>query len=149
MTAETNKTANANEIRTLVERRAEAVRARDVDGAMANVARDVLVFEVVDPLQYVGRDAVRNRLEEWFASYQDGPFGYEVMNLSITAGDEVAFCNCINEVRGTRTDGQEIEMRWRATTCFRKIDGTWIVTHEHASDPFHPETGMASIDLAP
>ena len=37
----------------------------------------------------------------------------------------------------------------RTTVCFRKIDGTWLITHEHNSVPFNPETGKASLDLAP
>jgi hypothetical protein len=27
-------------------------------------------------------------------------------------------------------------MWWRTTICFRKIDGKWMVTHEHNSVPF-------------
>jgi ketosteroid isomerase-like protein len=37
----------------------------------------------------------------------------------------------------------------RFTVCLRKIDGHWMVTHEHASVPFDVETGRASVDLAP
>jgi ketosteroid isomerase-like protein len=40
-------------------------------------------------------------------------------------------------------------MYWRATLCFRKIDGQWTVTHTHASVPFEVETGRASLDLKP
>ena len=37
----------------------------------------------------------------------------------------------------------------RATLCYRKIDGKWMVTHEHVSVPFDPESGQASLDLKP
>ena len=37
----------------------------------------------------------------------------------------------------------------RATTCYRKIDGTWMITHEHQSVPFDTESGKASLDLEP
>ena len=37
----------------------------------------------------------------------------------------------------------------RATVCYRKIDGTWMVTHEHNSVPFDVESGKASLDLKP
>jgi ketosteroid isomerase-like protein len=37
----------------------------------------------------------------------------------------------------------------RATTCYRKIDGKWMITHEHQSVPFDTESGKASLDLEP
>lgn len=37
----------------------------------------------------------------------------------------------------------------RATICFRKIEGKWMITHEHNSTPFDVETGRASLDLQP
>jgi ketosteroid isomerase-like protein len=40
-------------------------------------------------------------------------------------------------------------MWWRATVCCRKVDGPWMVVHEHASAPFDAETGRASLDLEP
>jgi ketosteroid isomerase-like protein len=75
------------------------------------------------------------------------PVGYEVRDLSITAGDEVAFCHSLNRVTGTTIGGKKIDMSWRATLCCRKIDGKWMVTHEHSSVPFDMESGKASLDL--
>lgn len=37
----------------------------------------------------------------------------------------------------------------RATLGCRRVDGTWLITHDHESVPFDPESGMAVIDLAP
>jgi ketosteroid isomerase-like protein len=43
-----------------------------------------------------------------------------------------------------------IDVWVRATTCFRKIDGEWIIVHEHASVPLYMEgSNRASIDLTP
>jgi len=33
--------------------------------------------------------------------------------------------------------------------CYRKLDGTWLVTHEQSSVPFDVESGKASLDLTP
>jgi uncharacterized protein (TIGR02246 family) len=137
-----------DEIRQLVDAFAAAVRSRDVDTLMSNFAADVLTFDVVGPLQHVGTDAARKRTEEWFASFQ-GPIGYQVRDLTITASDEIAFCHSLNQVSATRKDGTKLEMWWRATLCFRRIDGGWLVTHQHNSVPFDAENGRAAIDLAP
>jgi ketosteroid isomerase-like protein len=43
-----------------------------------------------------------------------------------------------------------MEMWFRATVCFRKNGGKWLVTHEHASVPFYPDDTMkAATDLKP
>jgi ketosteroid isomerase-like protein len=39
-------------------------------------------------------------------------------------------------VPATTTAGPRLDMWWRATICYRKIDGAWLVTHEDASVPF-------------
>ncbi|MEK6288050.1 MAG: nuclear transport factor 2 family protein [Acidobacteriota bacterium] len=148
MTATNSKATSEAQIRKLIDDQARAVRAKDIDGSVSNYAPDIVSFDVVTTLQKIGLDACRKRAEEWFSSFQ-GPIGYELRDLNITAGDDVAFCHSLNRVNGTRTDGGKIDMWWRATVCFRKIDGKWMVTHEHSSVPFDVETGKASLDLKP
>lgn len=137
-----------DQIRALIDDRVKAVRAKDIEGAMSSSAPDIVSFDVINPLQYVGLEALGKRLEDWFSSFQ-GPIGHEICELNITAGDDVAFSHSLNRVIGTKTDGQKIEMYWRATGCYRKIDGKWMVTHEHNSVPFDPQNGKASLDLKP
>ena len=148
MATENYKATDEARIRGLVEDRIKAVHAKDIDAAMISHVPDVLMFDVVNPLQYVGSDTVRGRAEEWFSLYQ-GPIGYEIRDLSITTGGDVAFCHYLYRVNGTRIDGGKVDMWVRATVCLRKINGTWMVTHEHDSVPFDPESGSASLDLKP
>ncbi len=148
MTTTTSRAVDDAQIRTLIEDRVKAVHAKDLAGAMANHAPDLVMFDVINPLHYRGAATVRERTAAWFALYQS-PIGYEVRDLSITTGEDVAFCHYLYRVRGTRTDGGTVEMWVRATICFRKIDGTWMITHEHNSVPFDPESGKASLDLNP
>ena len=96
----------------------------------------------------MGLDACRKRAAEWFSSF-DGPIGYEIRDLKVSAGEDLAFCHSLNRVSGTKIDGEKLEMWWRATVCYRKIDGNWIVTHEHSSVPFDAKTGKAQLDLKP
>ena len=147
--AATGKSSPESQIRGLVEDRVKAVRAKDVDGAMSNVAPDILSFDVVNPLRNAGSDAARTRAEEWFRSFQGPTIGHEVRDLSVTAGDDVAFCHSLNRVNATRPDGQTLDMWWRATVCCRKIDCKWTIMHEHNSVPFDPQTGKASLGLKP
>jgi ketosteroid isomerase-like protein len=74
MTTENSKAIDESQIRALIEERIKAVRAKDVDRAMSNLAPDVLSFDVINPLQSSGSDADGKRAEEWFSSFQ-GPIG--------------------------------------------------------------------------
>ena len=47
------------------------------------------------------------------------------------------------------TDRIKAGTRVRATACFRKMDGEWVIAREHASVRFDGETGAATVDLRP
>lgn len=149
MTAKTGKKATAEvEIRKVIDDHTRAVRAKDVDRAVSTYSSEVVMFDVVSGLQSIGLAACRRRAEEWFSSFK-GPIEYNIRDLKIGASDEIAFCQSLNQVIGTKLDGGHLDMWWRATVCYRKIEGRWTVVHEHNSVPFDPETGKALIDLRP
>ena len=141
-------TTNEAEIRGLIDDWVKALRARDIDALVSNYAPDVVSFDVVNPLQRKGVDAVRKRAEEWISSWQ-GPINSEIRELSITADEDVAFSHHLSRFSGTKKGGGEIDMWIRATLCFGKVDGKWMVTHEHVSVPFDPQSGQVFLDLEP
>ena len=148
MTPTSSQPAEEAKIREVIDSWAEAVRSQDAKRLMAHIAPDVLVFDLINPLRYAGAQALKKRAEQWLSSFQ-GPIGYEVRDLNITAGSDVAFCHSLNHVSATNTSGEKIDMWWRATVCFRKMRGNWMVTHEHSSVPFDMQTGTAAMDLKP
>jgi ketosteroid isomerase-like protein len=141
-----DRTAEA-QIRALIDARVRAVQARDIMGALTGVDTDVVLFDVVTPLYSRGIGAERARLEEWFGSFE-GPIGYEMRDLVIVPDEAVAFSHCLNHYSG-RTRAGALDLWVRATTCYRKRDGDWRITHEHQSAPFDPRTGKTSLDLEP
>lgn len=148
MTAKIDQAIGETQIRQLIDKWTKALRAKDVDGLMSLYAPDIRLFDLAPPLQYRGADAYRKNWEEWLSSFQ-GPVGYENRDLSITASDEVAFCHSLNRISGARTNGEQTDVWVRATVGFRKINGRWMITHEHFSVPFNMETYKASLDLKP
>ncbi len=139
---------NEAQIRALIDERSRAVSARDVIALMAHVASDTISFDVVDPLQYVGAASARERAEEWFASF-DSPIEHECRDIIIVANDHIAFSHCLTRVAGTLKSGDKVEMWFRTTTGYRKVVDTWLVSHDHNSVPFDPQTGIASLNLEP
>src|SRR5579862_8360359 len=90
MTVEDNKKNDEAEIKRVIESWVEALRARDIDRVMSIYAPDLVSFDIVPPLRYVGADTYRKHWQESWSSLQ-GPMGYEVADLDITVSDDVAF----------------------------------------------------------
>jgi len=137
-----------HQVRAAIDGIAAAIRAKDVDAVMAHYAPEVIAFDLLPPLQYRGAAKIRERLSRWLSSFQDA-IGFEMRELAVTAGDDVAFCHSLNRVSGRSRDGAVIDMWWRATNGFRRIAGRWVVTHGHSSEPFDMLSGKALTDLKP
>ena len=149
MATEKNRAMDEVQIRQRIDGWAKALRAKDIDRVMSHYAPDILLFDLAPPLQYLGGEAYRKNWEEWFASWR-GPIGYEIRDLSIIVGDDVAFSHSLNRISGTRTNGEETDVWVRVTACYRKMGGKWMVAHEHISVPFYMDgSNRAAVDLKP
>lgn len=144
------ETTGEEQIRAVIDDHVKAIRGKDADRVVAHYAADSVMFILAPPLRYTSRDAPGKKgIEEWFASWE-GPLGYEIRDLSITAGDGVAFSHSLNRMSGTKVDGEHVDMWLRETFGFRKIDGAWKITHQHESVPFYMDDSYkAAIDLRP
>jgi ketosteroid isomerase-like protein len=137
------------EIRQQINRLAEAVRGADLEGLKPLYASDVVSFDVGPHLQDVGAQAKLNNWIAAFAVFQR-PLGVEVRDITITVGGDVAFAHSFNRLSGMLTNGKRSSGFWvRATYCFRKIDGNWLIVHDHASAPLDPGSGKALLNLEP
>ena len=128
--------------------RASFDSAKDIDGVMSLYAPNIVSFDIVPPLRYVGADNKRRAWQEVFAAYT-GPFAYEVRDLNVTTHGELAFVHGLNHVNGTLASGHITDLWLRWTACFRRIDGVWLVVHDHVSVPAELEHGQAVVNLTP
>lgn len=136
------------DIRQRIDRLVTSIRAMDLDGVKPIYAPDIVSFDIVPPLQHVGAEAQWKNWADVFTAYQR-PLGYEVRDLAITVADDLAFGHSLNRISGTLKNGKRSEFWLRWTTCFRKIDGHWLIVHHQASVPLDVETGRALLDLEP
>jgi uncharacterized protein (TIGR02246 family) len=120
-------------IATLIRGWARAIREGDLDAVLADHASDIVMFDVPPPDGGVrGIDAYRDAWPPFFAWLRSGA-AFEITELHVTAGDDVAFafgllrCGMPDELAAAP------ELRLRLTIGLRKIDGRWVVTHEHHS----------------
>ena len=148
MTIEDNKRNDEVAIQRLLDDGIRSLCNKDIEGVMSLYAREVVTFDIVPPLRYIGADALRKLWEEVFSSFQ-GPIGYEIHDLNITVGDDVAFTHSLNRISGTMNNGQKTALWLRWTACFRKINGKWLIVHHQNSVPVDLEHGKAVLSLKP
>jgi PhnB protein len=147
MTTERSKTNQETHIRKVIDDRAVALRAKNAAGVVRHHAPEFVHFSLAPPLISTGADA--KGLEAWFSTWQ-GPIGYEMRGLDITAADDVAFCHGLTRLSGTKRDGERNDIWFRHTLCLRRIEGEWKITHEHESVPFYMDGSLrAAVDLTP
>ncbi len=135
-------------IRQRIEDWTKAFRAKDLDAIMSLYAPNIVSFDINPPLRYTGADSKRRAWKDAFAAYA-GPVTYEVRELNITTHGELAFVYSLNHVSGTQASGHTSDLWLRWTACFRRIDGVWLVVHDHVSVPADLEHGQAVLNLTP
>lgn len=148
MTIEEGKMKNEAAIQELVDGFIKAIRAKDINGVMSVFAPEVVSFDLGPPLQHGGGETFMKRWQELFDLYQ-GPIDYELRDLSIAVGDDIAFSHSLNRISGTMKNGQKTDRWLRWTACYRKSNGKWLILHEHVSVPANLGKGKAILDLKP
>jgi len=134
MSEQQNSTKDEIAIRDLVENWASAVRRKDLRGILRNHSPSMLMFDVPPPVQSKGIEAYEKSWDLFF-SWSHDPVVFDIGEMSITAGNDVAFVTAVMRCAGTEANGDDIELDFRLTVGLRKIDDQWIVVHEHHSIP--------------
>jgi ketosteroid isomerase-like protein len=135
-------------IRGQIEKVIDGLRAKDLDTLREPYAPDVVSFDVEPPLQHVGIEA---KLASWTRVFQVfETVDYELRDLTLTVGADVAFGYAFGRLSGTMKNGVATAGMWvRVTYGLRKIDGTWRIVHDQVSVPFDILSGKGVVDLEP
>ena len=146
----TTTSTNEAEIRALLDRWANAFEARDIDAIMSNYAPGdaVIAYDIAPPLQYKGKEAYRKDYQEFLAQY-DGPIHVEYRDMRILSSGDVGFVHALERFSGKLRNGQQSDMWLRYTGGLRKMNGKWLIVHDHVSVPTNFESGKAMLDLKP
>jgi uncharacterized protein (TIGR02246 family) len=121
-------------IRNVVESWTAAVRRKDFDGILQNHSSDIVMFDVPPPFQSRGLEAYRKTWDVFF-SWSSDPIPFDITDMSITAGRDVAFVVATMRCAEPGPNREQKSLDFRLTIGLRKINGRWIITHEHHSIP--------------
>jgi ketosteroid isomerase-like protein len=143
-----DRAADEAEIRRRIGKLVEAVRAMDHEGVKAIYAPELVSFDIVPPLVHLRAEKKWKNWAEVFEAYEP-PLGYEARDLTIVVGDDVAFGHSLNRISGMLKIGKRADYWVRWTTGFRKVDGNWLMVHDHVSVPTDMQTGSSLLNLGP
>lgn len=138
------------QIQDVIMTRAARLSAGDVPGMQECNAPTVVDYNLAPPLVAAADGHDPKPLTEWVAGF-DAPPRIAVTELNITTDGDVAFATSLDSMtavpRGTE---EEFTLWYRVTLGLRRIDGRWLVTHQHHSVPFYMDATMgAAVDLKP
>ena len=140
--------AAAQEIRGWLDHWTKAVSAKDVDRVMELYTDDVVAYDVVPPLQYVGKAAYRADYQQFFSQYESD-LHVETRDLHVGATGELGYATGLQMISGMLKHGQKSGVWLRFTSLYRKVNGKWLDFHDHVSVPVDMEYGKALLDLKP
>ena len=129
---------------------AAGVEAKNADAIMANYVPgdSLVVFDVIPPLQYKGSEAYKKDWAGVLAGCSNSP-KLELTGLDITAEGNLAFSRSIQHFACKDLKGNKLEFTMRATDCYRKTNGKWLIIHEHLSVPVDLGSGKADLASKP
>jgi ketosteroid isomerase-like protein len=143
----TDDSRATKEIRAWLDRWTKAFTQTDVDSIMALYTDDVVAYDVVPPLQYVGKAEYRIDYQQFFSRYDN--LRVEVRDLHIGTSGDVGYAAGLELISGTLRNGQKSRIWLRFTSLFRKSDGHWLDFHDHVSVPAEIESGKAMLEMQP
>ncbi|GGZ95851.1 hypothetical protein GCM10010344_75080 [Streptomyces bluensis] len=136
------------EVRAVHQHWFDRTAAKDLDGLMAHIAEDIVSYEHDAPLQYIGRDRVREVCRAGLDS-APGAVTWDVPELKVLIRDDLAVVWGLNHMTGETDDGTTDGTWSRGTRVFQRRGGEWHMIHQHVSYPYDPETGETKTDLRP
>src|SRR5437016_2688639 len=99
----------AQEIRGWIDRWTKAVSAKDIDRLMELYTDDVVAYDVVPPLQYIGKAAYRADYQQFFSQYE-GNLRFEVRDLHVGATGDLGYAAGLELISGTLKNGQKASL---------------------------------------
>jgi PhnB protein len=139
--------SEAAAVRAAIDAWTAALGAKDAAGVVARTGQDLTLYALAPPLGTTGPDA--EGLQGWFDTWT-GPIGYVLADPAVAVAGDVAFVHGLAHMTGTKTDGEIVDLWFRATLGLRKRDGAWTIVHEHESVPFLMDGSFkAAVDLKP
>jgi len=123
-------------IKSLEDRFVTAFNAKDTKAIMSLYVPDqtLVVFDASVPRQYTGADAYTKDWNDTWAMFP-GTAKIDLADLEISVGGNIAYSHSIQHTTFIDKKGKKMETTVRVTDGYKKVNGQWLISHEHVSVP--------------
>ncbi|MGV2129501.1 YybH family protein [Agrobacterium vitis] len=127
----------------------DAFVAKNVEQILSYYAPgdELVSYDIMPPLEYSGLDVYRESWKNFFDAFEGSP-GMDNKDLQVKCSGDIGFATNLIRLHG-KMSGHDVSMWLRETCCLRKIDGKWLLVHDHVSVPMDLSNGMALTGLTP
>jgi uncharacterized protein (TIGR02246 family) len=134
-------------IKALEDKFVTAFNAKDTKTIMSLYVPDqsLIVFDASVPLHYTGADAYTKDWSDFWTMFP-GAAKIDMTDLDITVGGNVGYGHSIQHATMADKKGKKMEMTVRVTDGYKKVNGQWLISHEHVSVPVNFATMKPDIN---
>lgn len=133
----------------------ETFERQDVEGMMSFYVPEIYSYDLMAApeadglkLAFDGEAIWRRNWMAFFDMFEDD-LEVTIENLTVYQSGDIATVRGLTRLQGTMTSGQYVDMWSRETNVLRRVDGAWLVVHDHVSVPMDFATGQALTTLSP
>ncbi len=142
---------NFIKVQDVLENYKSSVYEKDVERFLTIYAPDIHIYDCWSNWECKGIIHWRTNVEEWFEGLRrDGVSLIVNFNdLVIEENMNLAFVHCSVKFTAQNVETEEKlrQLTNRFTFGLRKVDDSWMITHEHSSLPINKDTGMGIFNL--
>lgn len=134
------------QIAALEQRIANGVEAKNADAVMANYVPgdQLMVFDLIPPREYDGWEAYKKDWQGVFDACAS-PISMKITDLKVVSDGKLAVGHSLQHFNCSTAKGDKINMVMRTTDAYRKVNGKWLIFHEHNSVPVDMLTAKADM----
>ncbi len=138
------------EVQEVLENYKTAALEKDVEKFLSMYAAEIHIYDCWMNWESKGIASWKENVTGWFSELRDDGVELKVdfHDVVIDEGSSLAFVHCAVTYAGYKKESDEKlrQMTNRFTFGLKKVDGSWLITHEHSSLPINPETGKGIFD---
>lgn len=136
-------------IQQLAAQWAAAVASQNMEQIMAFYADELIAYDAVAQLQFIGKTAYRAHWQKCMEFCAGGHSKFELRDLKIQQNDPIAFSHALVYCEGRNEKGETQGCWMRLTQGWQKQQGQWRIIHDHFSVPFDMVSGAVLFELTP
>ncbi len=137
------------DVSTFLEGFAEAIRNGNIEKIMSYYSKDIVAFDMMPPLSFQSIHKYKENWEKCFTEFFSFPVNYSYEDLKIDVSGDLAVARAFIHMNGDSIHGENMDAWLRTTLELKKIDGRWLIFHEHNSVPLDEVTMKGMMNLSP